>query len=141
MRDALKKLGYTPYHFKELGNRKNIAEKHTYCWREAMIAKLYESGKPYGKEELDKLLQRYDVGLTDTLLIQNHHKAETFCNLSRQSPTHQPSTSPTSCWQRIQTPKSCCKPAIQRNGSSPFSAPTIKSSTTLRSKSRVLLTR
>ncbi|CAK4029958.1 Hypothetical predicted protein [Lecanosticta acicola] len=56
---ALNTLGYTPYHFKEV--KKNIQDRHLFCWREALIAKLYGSGKPYGKADFDKLLQHYDA--------------------------------------------------------------------------------
>ncbi|KAK4494804.1 hypothetical protein PRZ48_014160 [Zasmidium cellare] len=42
----------------------NIKDRHLLCWREAFMAKLCDSGKPYGKAELDKLLQRYDA-ITD----------------------------------------------------------------------------
>jgi hypothetical protein len=67
---ALKRLGYNTYHFKEIGNQQNIKERHMFCWREALIAKLYNSGKPYGKEEFHKLPGRYNVR-TYYFLINN----------------------------------------------------------------------
>ncbi|KAF7195670.1 hypothetical protein HII31_02988 [Pseudocercospora fuligena] len=59
--DALKRLGYTPYHFKEVSKPDNIRDRHVLCWRAAFYAKLYGSGEPYGKAEFDKLLSRYDA--------------------------------------------------------------------------------
>ncbi|KAF8864537.1 hypothetical protein BDZ45DRAFT_613594 [Acephala macrosclerotiorum] len=61
---ALKILGYNTYHFKELGLPQNIKERHMLCWREALIAKLFGSGKKYGTPELQKLLGRYSA-ITD----------------------------------------------------------------------------
>lgn len=58
---ALQKLGYKTYHFKEVGDLQNVRDKHIWCWREALIAKNFGSGKPYGKAEFDKLLGRYQV--------------------------------------------------------------------------------
>jgi hypothetical protein len=59
---ALKILGYNTYHFREIGgDPQNFKEKHMWCWREALIAKLYGSGKPYGNAEFRKLLRRYNV--------------------------------------------------------------------------------
>ncbi|OCL07661.1 hypothetical protein AOQ84DRAFT_354854 [Glonium stellatum] len=61
MHTALKRLGYRPYHFMEIGDVGNIRERHVPCWRDGMLAKLYGIGKPYRKSELDKLLGRYSV--------------------------------------------------------------------------------
>jgi hypothetical protein len=61
---ALKILGYETYHFKELGVAQNIQERHMLCWREALTAKLFSSGKPYGTPEFEKLLGRYNVRKT-----------------------------------------------------------------------------
>ncbi|RDW64652.1 hypothetical protein BP6252_10303 [Coleophoma cylindrospora] len=61
---ALKILGYNTYHFKELGTKVNITERHMFCWREALTAKLYGSGEPYGKPEFTKLLGGYNA-ITD----------------------------------------------------------------------------
>ena len=58
---ALKKLGYNTYHFKEVGEPQNVRDKHLWCWREALIAKNFGSGKSYGRVEFDKLLGRYQV--------------------------------------------------------------------------------
>jgi hypothetical protein len=57
---ALKVLGYNTYHFKEIGGSpQKVTERHLWCWREALIAKLYNSGKPYGAAEFRTLLRRY----------------------------------------------------------------------------------
>jgi hypothetical protein len=58
---ALKTLGYNTYHFKEIGTPQNIKDRHMFCWREALIAKLFGSGKPYSKDDFSKLLRRYNV--------------------------------------------------------------------------------
>ena len=60
MYTALRKLGYKSYHMVEcsLGNYK---EKHLQCWNEALRIKLSGHGKPYGKVELDKILETYNV--------------------------------------------------------------------------------
>jgi hypothetical protein len=68
---ALQKLGYKTYHFKEVGTPENIKERHVLCWREALIAKLYSSGKPYGKAEFDKILKRYNVRHITAFLEKN----------------------------------------------------------------------
>jgi hypothetical protein len=65
---ALRKLGYRTYHFKEVGDPQNVKERHMWCWREALLAKLCGSGKPYGKAEFNKLLGRYNVRLLRTPL-------------------------------------------------------------------------
>jgi hypothetical protein len=61
MHAAMTKLGYRTYHMKELVESQNRKDDHMDCWREAFIAKMYGRGKPYGKEEWDKLLGRYSV--------------------------------------------------------------------------------
>tara|TARA_R110002060_G_scaffold9658_7_gene14475 strand:- start:154 stop:420 length:267 start_codon:yes stop_codon:yes gene_type:complete len=58
---ALKKLGYTPYHFMEVGQPENIKEGHILCWKEALEAKVLGKGKPYEPEDFDKVLGRYSV--------------------------------------------------------------------------------
>ena len=45
----------------EVTQREIPNESHVQCWREAFIAKMYGRGKPYGKEEFDKLLRNYSV--------------------------------------------------------------------------------
>ena len=34
---------------------------HLQCWNEALQAKFQGKGKPYGKEEFDKLMGKYNV--------------------------------------------------------------------------------
>ncbi|PVH81631.1 hypothetical protein DL98DRAFT_623689 [Cadophora sp. DSE1049] len=58
---ALKKLGYTAYHFMEVGQPENIRDGHLFCWREALEAKLLGKGRPYGREEFDKILGQYSA--------------------------------------------------------------------------------
>ncbi|KAH7321822.1 P-loop containing nucleoside triphosphate hydrolase protein [Rhexocercosporidium sp. MPI-PUGE-AT-0058] len=58
---ALKKLGYNTYHFMEVGEPDNIKDQHLLCWREALEAKVLGKGKPYGREEFDKVLGRYSA--------------------------------------------------------------------------------
>ncbi|KAG4420525.1 hypothetical protein IFR04_006345 [Cadophora malorum] len=58
---ALKKLGYTPYHFMEVGQPENIKEGHILCWKEALEAKVLGKGKPYEPEDFDKVLGRYSA--------------------------------------------------------------------------------
>jgi hypothetical protein len=59
---ALKALGYNTYHFKEIGGSpQNVKERHLWCWREALIAKLYGSGKRYEAADFRKLLRRYSA--------------------------------------------------------------------------------
>ncbi|KAJ6019381.1 hypothetical protein N7522_001448 [Penicillium canescens] len=62
MWEALKLLGYNTYHFKEIGGcPQNVWERHLWCWREALIAKLYNSGKRYEAAEFRTLLRRYNA--------------------------------------------------------------------------------
>ncbi|KAG4440934.1 hypothetical protein IFR05_003563 [Cadophora sp. M221] len=58
---ALKKLGYNTYHFMECGQPENIRDGHLLCWKEALEAKVLGKGKPYGREEFDKVLGRYSA--------------------------------------------------------------------------------
>ncbi len=58
---ALGKLGYKSYHFMEIGSPEAIKNKHLLCWKEALDAKILGKGKPYGKEEFDKVLGNYSV--------------------------------------------------------------------------------
>jgi hypothetical protein len=55
---ALKQLGFTPYHMSlSLGGPKaNLS-----LWREALDAKFHGKGKPWGREEFDKILGPYDA--------------------------------------------------------------------------------
>ncbi|KAJ4257364.1 hypothetical protein NW762_008483 [Fusarium torreyae] len=55
---ALKQLGYTPYHMAvAIGSPKtNLG-----LWREALEAKFHGKGKPWGREEFDKILGGYDA--------------------------------------------------------------------------------
>lgn len=55
---ALNKLGYRSYHMFEL----HKSALHFDLFEEALKAKHYGVGKPYGKEEFDKWLAEYDVG-------------------------------------------------------------------------------
>ncbi|KAM0201818.1 hypothetical protein ACHAPA_009556 [Fusarium lateritium] len=55
---ALKQLGYTPYHMSvAIGSPKTNLS----LWREALDAKFYGKGKPWGREEFDKILGFYDA--------------------------------------------------------------------------------
>ncbi|PVH94894.1 hypothetical protein DM02DRAFT_618274 [Periconia macrospinosa] len=59
LKNALEKLGYTPYHMSvALGS---VKEGHLAFWEEALRAKYLGDGKPYGKEEFDKFLGNFDV--------------------------------------------------------------------------------
>ncbi|KAM0343405.1 hypothetical protein ACHAPU_008586 [Fusarium lateritium] len=56
--EALKQLGYTPYHLSiAVGSPKTNLD----LWREALDAKFYGKGKPWGREEFDKVLGFYDA--------------------------------------------------------------------------------
>lgn len=55
---ALRMLGYKPYHMAEA--LKN-ADVDLPCWVEGIEAKLLGTGKPWGREEFDKLTGRYDA--------------------------------------------------------------------------------
>lgn len=50
---ALQMLGYNPYHMV-------VAMGHLDLWREALRAKYLGQGKPWEREEFDKLLGKYD---------------------------------------------------------------------------------
>lgn len=57
---ALQMLGYKPYHMAAvMKNPKTIMP----CWNDAMEAKYEGKGRPYGREEFDKLLGRHDAVL------------------------------------------------------------------------------
>ena len=56
MYTALGKLGYKSYHMVEAGQ--NL---HSPYWLEALTAKVYGTGKGYGRGEFDKLLKDYSV--------------------------------------------------------------------------------
>lgn len=56
MYTALGKLGYKSYHMVEAGKN-----RHANYWLEALTAKVYGTGKGYGKAEFDKLLKEYSV--------------------------------------------------------------------------------
>ena len=77
---ALKKLGYETYHFKEVGLPQNVRDKHILCWREALVAKNFDSGKPYGKAEFDKVLGRYQVRNPHCLRSLHFHLTSSAIN-------------------------------------------------------------
>ncbi|KAM0238983.1 hypothetical protein ACHAP5_008421 [Fusarium lateritium] len=55
---ALEQLDYTPYHMSvAIGSPKTNLS----LWREALDAKFYGKGKPWGREEFDKILGLYDA--------------------------------------------------------------------------------
>ncbi|OBS25390.1 hypothetical protein FPOA_05923 [Fusarium poae] len=57
---ALKQLGYNPYHMSvAMGSPKTNFR----LWREALDAKYHGRGKPWGREEFDKILGSYDAVL------------------------------------------------------------------------------
>lgn len=56
---ALRELGYHPYHMVEAVNS---ASMDFPLWEEALRAKFYGEGKPWGREEFDKMLGQFDVG-------------------------------------------------------------------------------
>ncbi|CZR59388.1 uncharacterized protein PAC_09280 [Phialocephala subalpina] len=58
---ALGKLGYKSYHFMEIFSPEGISFKAIWCWKEALRAKLYSEGKPFGKEEFDRVLGSYSA--------------------------------------------------------------------------------
>lgn len=49
----------------ECGQPENIKDGHLLCWKEALEAKVLGKGKPYGREEFDKVLGRYSVSPND----------------------------------------------------------------------------
>lgn len=55
---ALKTLGYTPYHMYEVITN---GATHMDLFDEAIRCKYLGKGKPYGKAEFDKWLGNYDV--------------------------------------------------------------------------------
>ncbi|KAF5713580.1 hypothetical protein FMUND_7820 [Fusarium mundagurra] len=55
---ALKQLGYTPYH---MSLSLSSPKTNLSLWREALEAKYYGKGKPWGREEFDKILGPYDA--------------------------------------------------------------------------------
>ena len=55
---ALKMLGYNPYHMAEAAKNANIDMP---CWIEGLDAKFHGKGKPWGREEFDKLTGKFDV--------------------------------------------------------------------------------
>ncbi|KAH8687909.1 NAD dependent epimerase/dehydratase [Tricladium varicosporioides] len=59
LKAALIKLGYTPYHASEAV--KGWDKGHLHLWDEALRAKYKGEGKPWGKEEFNKMLADYDV--------------------------------------------------------------------------------
>jgi len=56
---ALEKLGYNVYHMSECVTRWD--ENHLQLWNEALQAKLHGKGKPWTGDEIDKVLQNYNV--------------------------------------------------------------------------------
>jgi len=60
LKTALDKLGYKSYHFAEAAM--NTAKRGDLLyWIEALKAKIYGTGKPYGPAEFEKLLQNYSA--------------------------------------------------------------------------------
>ncbi|RBR25454.1 uncharacterized protein FIESC28_01692 [Fusarium coffeatum] len=57
---ALKRLGYTPYH---LSTAQGSPKTNLSLWREALDAKFHGKGKPWGRNEFDKMLGPYDAVL------------------------------------------------------------------------------
>jgi Sulfotransferase domain len=55
---ALQKLGYKPYHMAEAIKNADVDLE---CWQEGVQAKLHGKGKPWGKEDFDKLTGKFDV--------------------------------------------------------------------------------
>lgn len=55
---ALKQLGYTPYDFLD-----RFILGHMSLWTQALRAKFLGQGKPWGKAELDRVVQGFDVRL------------------------------------------------------------------------------
>ena len=55
---ALRELGYHPYHMAEAINN---AAMDFPLWEEALRAKFFGEGKPWGREEFDKMLGQFDV--------------------------------------------------------------------------------
>lgn len=82
MQTALEKLGYKAYHMKEIAAPPNRQDKHMQCGREALIAKVYGRGKPYGREELDKLLKNYSVSGPVLSLRHTSGFVADFCKLT-----------------------------------------------------------
>jgi hypothetical protein len=62
-REALTKLGYSPYKITEVFAHRN----HVTCWVEAINAKFHGKGNQFQKEGFDKLLGKYDVHHTTSL--------------------------------------------------------------------------
>ncbi|KAF8851057.1 hypothetical protein BDZ45DRAFT_751070 [Acephala macrosclerotiorum] len=58
---ALGKLGYKSYHYMEIFSLNGRGFKAIWCWEEAMRAKVLGEGKPYGKEEFDKVFGSYSA--------------------------------------------------------------------------------
>ena len=65
---GLKKLGYSTYHFSEMGL--DAANDSLKYWTEATNAKLRGKGVPYKGTDFDKILWRYEVSITEWSLIQ-----------------------------------------------------------------------
>jgi hypothetical protein len=59
-------LGYKPFHFREL-----MLDYRRYIplWTEALEAKYYGKGVPYGQAEFDKVLGDFDVSATHHFTI------------------------------------------------------------------------
>lgn len=67
---ALNQLGYKCYHMLETGAAENIKQNHVICWREALSYKVYGTGKAYGPNDFDKILQNYSVSVYLVLLCR-----------------------------------------------------------------------
>lgn len=59
---ALNKLGYKSYHATEVTQNLHLVE-----WNEGLEAKVTGNGKPFGREEFDKLLGSYSVSMLSSL--------------------------------------------------------------------------
>ena len=54
---ALETLGFRAYHLAEVSQNPT----HFPCWKQAQEAKYFGEGKPWGKEEFEKMLAGHDV--------------------------------------------------------------------------------
>jgi Sulfotransferase domain len=80
-------LGYQSYHYLETRNNKK--HKHIRCWLEALNAKLYGIGKPYGRAEFDKVLAKYSV-IGQSFSLLRHSLCRLTDSFSHQAVTDAP---------------------------------------------------
>jgi hypothetical protein len=64
---ALEKLGYSVYHMSECVTR--WEDKHLLLWEEALQAKFLGQGTPWTGDDIDKVLQNYNVRIIAHLHI------------------------------------------------------------------------